>query len=410
MQNPVSLVHTRCCICGGGPAGIMLGFLLARAGVEVVVLEKHKDFFRDFRGDTIHPSTIELLYELGLLEEFLKVPHQEIEHLEASYNDQEFTIADFTHLPVHKKVLILMPQWDFLNFIEKHASQYKTFKIYKEANVTELVKVNNRVAGIRAETPAGMLEVRSALTVGCNGRRSTVRTLADLTVIDTGVPIDVLWFRLSKRSGDKEQTFGRISNGKFMVLLNRGDYWQCAYVISKGQFESKQSAGMEAFRNELASVTPFLSNRLDELKDWEDIKLLSVSIDHLEKWYSEGLLCIGDAAHAMSPIGGVGINLAIQDAVAAANILYRPLLNGEVITPSLLNRVQERRNFPRKVIQGIQIFIHKNVLGNISATAGSTTPPFIFRMMRKFPYLRRFPARLIGIGPRPEHVRTPGNS
>ena len=407
MQPAIKAHRTNCCICGGGPAGMMLGFLLARAGVEVIVVEKHKDFFRDFRGDTIHPSTIELIYELGLLEEFLKIPHQEIEQLTISYNSQEFIIADFTHLPVHKKVLALMPQWDFLNFLEKQASRYPQFTLFRETTVTALIKENQRVAGIRAETPQGTVEVRAAITVGCDGRSSTVRELAGLSVIHTGAPIDALWFRLSRKAGDPERTLGRFDHGRLMVLLDRDDYWQCAYVIPKGNFEQVKMRGIEDFRRELSSVSPFISNRRDELKDWDDFKLLSVSIDHLEKWYAEGLLCIGDAAHAMSPVGGVGINLAIQDAVATANALCKPLLCKQPLPLSLLKQIQQRRTLPRKLIQGMQVFVQKKLFSGAGSAGSSQKLPWPFVLLKKFPVLRRIPARFIGMGPRPEHIRTP---
>ena len=405
MDTPTKVEdNVHCCIAGGGPAGMILGFLLARAGLKVVVLEKHADFFRDFRGDTIHPSTIQILDELGLLDEFLKVPHQEVIELKAIFNDFEFTVADFSHLPVAKPVLGLMPQWDFLNFVAAQAARYSTFKLIKEAKVTGLLRDGKRITGVKAETPDGILHVKAKLTVGTDGRSSTVRQLAGLKVIKTGAPIDVLWFRLSQRSDDPPYTFGRFFNGNIMILLNRKEYWQCAYVIEKGDFEKIQKEGLENFREQLASVSPFLANRLTELKSWDDVKLLSVDIDHLEKWYDEGVLCIGDAAHAMSPIGGVGINLAIQDAVAAANILY-PHFSNKEIDVSVLKQVQDRREWPMRVVQRVQVIIQNIIRKGRGQT--NVKPPVLLRLFNLFPILRRIPARVVGLGIRPEHIRTP---
>lgn len=384
----------------------MLGFLLARAGIEVVVLEKHADFFRDFRGDTIHPSTIELMHELGLLDDFLKVPHQEVEHLDGQFNGINVRIADFTHLPVAKKVLALMPQWDFLNFISRQAAKYPTFTLLQEASVFELIKDGSRITGIKANTPTGVLEINANLVVGADGRNSDTRKLAGLHVINTGAPIDVLWFRLSKKTGaDPEQTFGRFDRGKMMVLLNRGDYWQCAYVIMKGDLENIKAKGLEGFREDIIAISPFFSDRVTELKDWNDVKLLSVAIDHLEKWYADGLLCIGDAAHAMSPVGGVGINLAIQDAVAAANILYPCLLNKKPVTEDVLEKVQKRREYPARFIQRLQVNIQKGIVQRRNST--NQKLPLLFKLLKWFPFLTRIPAKVVGMGIRPEHIKTP---
>lgn len=396
----------KCCICGGGPAGMMLGYILARAGIRVVVLEKHKDFFRDFRGDTIHPSTIQLVYELGILNEFLKVPHQELPKLSGVYNGVNFKLADFSHLPVVRKVIGLMPQWDFLNFIEKQASAYPTFHLQKEAEVVDLIWEGNRVIGVKARTPGGQEDIYADIVVGTDGRHSTVRQLAKLNVVKTGVPIDVLWFRLSHTAGDPDYTLGRFYHGKILITLFRGDYWQCAYVIPKGDFENMQAKGLDAFKNEILEVASFFGDRINELKDWDDIKLLSVAIDHLEKWYCDGLLCIGDAAHAMSPVGGVGINLAIQDAVATANILYKPLSENRAISTDILQQVQRRRTFPTKVIQRFQIFLHKGIISRKTDAAKAQKMPIFFRLLNHFPILRRLPARLIGLGVRPEHIKT----
>jgi len=385
---------------------MMLGYILARAGINVIVLEKHKDFFRDFRGDTIHPSTIQLMYELGILDAFLKVPHQELPRLNGVYNGVNFALADFSHLPVVRKVVGLMPQWDFLNFIEQQAIRYPAFHIMKEAEVTELIWQGDRVCGIKAETTSGLQEIHANLIVGTDGRSSTVRSLANLKVVETGVPIDVLWFRLSHKQGDPDYTLGRFSNGKIMVTLFRDTYWQCAYIIPKGNFESIKVRGLESFKQEIVEVADFFSNRVDELISWDDIKLLTVAIDHLEKWHCNGLLCIGDAAHAMSPIGGVGINLAIQDAVATANILCKPLAAHEQITEIMLKKVQDRRSFPTQVIQKAQAFLHRNIINRKSVSAVRQKMPLFFKLLNAIPLLRRIPAYLVGIGVRPEHIKT----
>src|SRR6266545_2522674 len=314
-------MSVRCCIAGGGPAGMMLGLLLARAGVDVVVLEKHADFLRDFRGDTVHPSTLEVMHELGLLEEFLKLPHQEVRELGGQIGEEFVKLADFSHLPTKCRFIALVPQWDFLDFLAEHARRYLTFKLIMQAEVADLIESEGRVAGVKTKTPDGPLDVYADLVVGADGRGSIVREKAGLEVQGFGAPMDVLWFRLSRKPSDGEQTLGRIVKGKMMVMLNRGDYWQCGYLIRKSEFENIKQRGIDAFRADVLSVAPFLRDRVNELNDWAPIKLLTVRIDRLLKWYRPGLLCIGDAAHAMSPIGGVGINLAIQDAVAAANIL-----------------------------------------------------------------------------------------
>lgn len=400
-------LNTNCCIAGGGPAGIMLGFLLARAGIEVVVLEKHADFFRDFRGDTIHPSTIQIMHELGLLDAFLQVPHQEVEQLRGNFNGIDLQIADFTHLPVAKPVLALMPQWDFLNFIAEHAEKYPAFTLLKQATVFDLIKESNRITGVKAHTPEGEIEIQANIVIGADGRSSDVRRLSGLKVIDTGAPIDVLWFRLSISKEDPPQTLGRFNRGKMMVQLYRGDYWQCAFVIMKGDLEHIKEKGIEGFREEILSVSPFFHDRVSELKDWNDIKLLNVAIDHLEKWYTDGLLCIGDAAHAMSPVGGVGINLALQDAVATANILYPYLKEKKPVSNDILKKVQDRREFPAKIIQRLQVNIQQGIVARRTNTTTQQKLPFLFKLLKMFPILTRIPARVIGLGVRPEHVKTP---
>jgi 2-polyprenyl-6-methoxyphenol hydroxylase-like FAD-dependent oxidoreductase len=409
----IEKVKTCCCVAGGGPAGMIAGFLLARAGVEVVVLEKHADFLRDFRGDTIHPSTLELMYELGILDEFLQRPHSELPKVGAQIGDFTVPVADFTHLPTHCKFIALMPQWDFLNFIAEKAKAYPQFCLRMESEVTELIEESGRIAGVRARTSEnhgnGILEVRADLTLGTDGRHSIVREKARLEVIDLGAPIDVLWMRLSRRPGDPDQTLGRLLAGKILVTLNRGDYWQCAYVIPKGDFDRIRQEGLPAFREGLGRVAPFLRGRTGEVKDWNDVKLLSVALDRLRRWWRSGLLCLGDSAHAMSPVGGVGINLAIQDAVAAANILAAPLLRGTGIGfDSQLRAVQKRREFPTRMTQRFQVFAHQRLIGPaLGNEAEIRRLPLPLRLLRRFPWLRRIPARAIGMGFRPEHVQTP---
>jgi 2-polyprenyl-6-methoxyphenol hydroxylase-like FAD-dependent oxidoreductase len=399
-------VQVRCCIVGGGPAGMMLGFLLARAGVDVVVLEKHADFLRDFRGDTIHPSTLELMHELGLLTDFLARPHQEVRQLRGQVGDVELTVADFSHLPTHCRFAAFMPQWDFLNFLAERGRGYPAFHLRMRAEVTGLVEDGGRVLGVLATSPDGPLEVRADLVVGADGRHSTVRERAGLRVVNLGAPIDVLWMRLPRRPEDPATPLGRFDRGQVFVMLDRGDYWQCAYVIPKGGFEEIRRRGLDAFRGAVAEIAPFLRDRVGELRGWDDIKLLTVIVDRLRRWYRPGLLCIGDAAHAMSPIGGVGINLAIQDAVAAANVLAAPLRDGSA-TVNDLRRVQRRREFPTWLTQCLQVFIQDRVIRRVLASRKRLTLPWPLRLVKRFPVLARVPARLIGLGIRPEHVRTP---
>ncbi|MGA9865684.1 MAG: FAD-dependent oxidoreductase [Acetobacteraceae bacterium] len=399
----MSASSTRCCIAGGGPAGMMLGLLLARAGVDVVVLEKHADFLRDFRGDTIHPSTLEILYELGMLEDFLKRPHQELRTLGGRFGDVGFEFADMRHLPTHCKFVALMPQWDFLDFIAAQAKRLPGFRLIMQAEVTDLIEEGGVIAGVRATTPDGALSVRAGLVVGADGRHSTVRARAGLQGIDLGAPIDVLWMRLSRHAGDPAQSLGQIEAGLMLVTLDRGDYWQCAFVIAKGGFDAIRENGLPAFRERIATVAPYLADRVDELADWDHIKLLTVSVDRLRRWYRPGLLCIGDAAHAMSPVGGVGINLAIQDAVATANILTPSLLRG-MPTPDELSRVQRRRELPTRVTQRAQVFVQDRVFRGVLGSTRTPTLPLALRLLRRFPRLRRLPARLVGMGIRPEHV------
>jgi len=397
---------TTCCIAGGGPAGMMLGFLLARAGIDVIVLEKHQDFFRDFRGDTIHPSTFELMNELGLLDDFLKIPHQEVRKLGARFNEQYVQMADFSHLKVAKPVLGLMPQWDFLNFIREKAGHYKNFHLLMEARFSELIIENEKVKGIKATTLQGTITIHADLVIAADGRDSSVREKAGLKVLNKGVPMDVLWFRLSKREGDPDQSLGNFYYGRILIMLERTDYWQCGYVIPKGDLAVIKERGLDALTKEIIEVVPFFKNRIDELKDWEQVKLLSVAINRLKKWYRDGLLCIGDAAHAMSPVGGVGINLAIQDAVAAANILYQPLKEKRVTT-AILKKVEQRRSFPTRVTQWMQINVQRSVISRGLEKQLGKKPPLGMRLLNRWPLLQRLPARLVGIGIRPEHIHTP---
>jgi 2-polyprenyl-6-methoxyphenol hydroxylase-like FAD-dependent oxidoreductase len=402
----VEKLQTRCVIVGGGPAGMMAGYLLARAGLRVAVLEKHADFNRDFRGDTIHPSTLELMHELGLLDDFLKQPHQEVRELRAVVNGQVVPVADFRKLPTRCKFIAFMPQWDFLNFLSSHAKRFPTFQLHMETDVVELLMEDSRVIGVRAKTPQGNLEVHADLVIGADGRHSTIQTRAGLEQLQFGVPIDVLWMRMSKKDDDPEQTFGFFQHGKLLVLIDRGDYWQAGFVIPKGQFDEIKERGLAQFQNDIVSFAGFLRDRVSELDDWSKIKLLTVQVNRLREWCCEGLLCIGDSAHAMSPAGGVGINLAIQDAVATANLLAEKLQRGPVHIGDL-RTVQARREWPTRLLQGMQIFIHRRVVTGRMSGEKKSSLPFVFRLLKWFPILRQLPARFIGLGPRPEHIRSP---
>jgi 2-polyprenyl-6-methoxyphenol hydroxylase-like FAD-dependent oxidoreductase len=346
------------------------------------------------------------MHELGLLDEFLKLPHQEVKQLGAQIGDDTVMLADFSHLPTHAKFLAFMPQWDFLDFLAAQGKRYPTFHLRMRAEVDELLKDGDRVVGLKAATPDGDLEVRADLVIGTDGRRSTVRNLAGLEVEDLGAPMDVLWMRLTRRPEDGDDTLGRIEPGRFFIMINRNDYWQCAFVIPKGGFNELRRKGLEAFRLAIVALKPSLSTRVQEIASWDDVKLLTVRVDRLKQWYRPGVLCIGDAAHAMSPIGGVGVNLAVQDAVATANILAAPLLEGRV-TEEDLRKVQKRRLLPTELTQALQVFIQNRVVTNVLTMTKQPKPPLFARMMDRFPLLRRLPARLIGMGFRPEHVKTP---
>ena len=384
---------------------MMLGFLLARAGVEVTVLEKHADFFRDFRGDTVHPSTLELMGELGLLEEFLKLPHQEIRELKLAVGDREYAGPDFSHLPTRCKFIALMPQWDFLNFLATQAKRYPGFRLLMNAEATGLIEDQGRVAGVKAKTDQGELEIRADLVVGADGRHSTVRERAGMEVQDFGVPIDVLWYRLAKSADEPSAVLGRLRNGKILVTIDRGDYFQCGSIIPKGAFEEIQRRGLEAFRAGIVSAAPFLADSVHELDSWDKVKLLTVQVNRLRRWHRPGLLCIGDAAHAMSPAGGVGINLAVQDAVAAANQLAARLRQGSV-TEDDLRQVQQRREMPVRRIQAGQVFVHRRMFGPDGQPFPLSWPARKLIALLA-PLLRRVGARVVGLGFRPEHIETP---
>jgi len=403
-------VSVECCVIGGGPAGMVLGLLLARAGVKTVVLEKHADFLRDFRGDTIHPSTLQVMHELGLLNRLLELPHSRIEELTVRFGDSDVTIASFKNLPIRCRFIAIMPQWDFLNFIAREAERYPSFGLRMKTEATDLIEEEGRIVGVRAEGPSGPLEIRAPLVVGANGRQSSLTHQAGLKSDELGVPMDVFWFRLSRRlPDDPPQAGGRFARGRILVLIPRMGYWQVGYVIPKGSAERVRSGGLEAFRETIVAAAPFARDRIQEIRTWEDVKLLTVRINRLRRWYRPGLLFIGDAAHAMSPVGGVGINLAIQDAVAAANAVAVPLREKRLTTADLA-RVQRRRELPTRATQKLQMVMQETVIRpTLSAENGMERIPIAIQLLRALPPLRRVPAYLIGMGLRPEHVRTPEN-
>jgi 2-polyprenyl-6-methoxyphenol hydroxylase-like FAD-dependent oxidoreductase len=386
-------------VAGGGPAGMMLGLLLARAGLRATVLEKHADFLRDFRGDTIHPSTLQVLHELGLADDFLRLRHTEVRQLAAAFGGRQFPIVDLGRLGVRYPFIAMIPQWDFLDFLTGASRAYRGFELRMQTEATGLLFAGNRVAGV--QTNAGPLA--ADLVVAADGRHSTLRTAAALEVVDLGAPIDVLWFRISRRPSDPAQALVRLDPGSIVVMLDRREYWQCAFVIAKGALDQVKARGLDAFRATLTRLMPFAAERLREIGSWDDVKLLTVQVNRLRTWYRDGLLCIGDAAHAMSPVGGVGINLAIQDAVAAANVLWA----GE-FSPRVLRSVQDRREFPTRVTQQFQILVQQRILSRVLASdADAANPPLVLRLLSRFALLRQIPARIVGVGVRPEHVRSP---
>lgn len=401
----MTTLRTQCCIVGGGPAGMMLGFLLARAGVKVVVLEKHGDFLRDFRGDTIHPSTLEVVGEIGLLDDFLKLPHHKLSRFAGQFGDRRVEIADLSHLPVRCPYIAMMPQWDFLDFLAAHGKGLPGFSLLMRGEARELIEENGRVVGVQATVNGESQEIRADLVVGADGRHSVVREKMGVTVHEIGAPMDVMWFQLPHEPSDASAVMGRFDAGSIFVMLDRGDYWQCAYVIPKGTAEAVRAAGIEKLRALIVRLMPFLADRVDTLKSVDDLKLLTVGVDRLEKWWGPGVICIGDAAHTMSPIGGVGINLAIQDAVAASNILAAPLRESR-LADSDLAAVQARRLFPARATQAAQVFIQNRVIAPALAGKGPIRAPWPVLLLDRFPLLRRLPARLMAMGVRPEHVQT----
>ena len=403
MPTPLA---TRCCIAGGGPAGMMLGYLLARAGVATIVLEKHGDFLRDFRGDTIHPSTLNLMSELGLIDDILKLPHQKVERLQGWVGDQRATIADFSGLPPPGNFIAMMPQWDFLNFLAGKARAFKPFTLLMRAEALSLIEEAGAVVGVNAQGPDGALTIRADLTIAADGRHSTLRQAAGLVRQDLGAPMDVLWFGVERKPGDDNETVGRFDAGRIFIRINRGDYWQCGYVIAKDGFEAVKARGIEAFRADAARLIDLPVARLAAIASFDDVKPLTVTVDRLARWHRPGFLAIGDAAHAMSPVGGVGINLAVQDAVAAANQLAAPLLAGRVSEADLA-AVEKRRMWPARVTQFVQVAVQNNIIAPTLAGSGPMRAPLVFRLTRRFAFLRRLLGRGIGLGARPEHIRTP---
>jgi 2-polyprenyl-6-methoxyphenol hydroxylase-like FAD-dependent oxidoreductase len=401
-----NVINSQCCIAGGGPAGMMLGLLLARAGIRTTVLEKHSDFLRDFRGDTIHPSTLELIHELGLLGAFLDLPHHRAKYIGAQFGERHLRLADFTSLPVQCGFVAFMPQWDFLDFLAVQGRNYPGFDLRMQAEVTQTIEQNGVVQGVRAKTAAGELEVRADLVVAADGRASTVRSCSGLKVDVLGAPMDVLWFSLPLESGDPDESSGHFDAGGILITIRRREHWQCGFVITKGTADALREQGIEALREKIVELAPLFKPRIDTLRTWDDVKLLTVAVDRLSQWHRPGLLLIGDAAHAMSPIGGVGVNLAIQDAVASANLLWEPLRDG-TMTEAVLAAVQRRRAWPTRVTQGLQLQVQNRFIKTVLAGSGQLAPPLPLRIISRVPMLQRLPARLIGLGVRPEHIRSP---
>ena len=406
------IIQTHCCVVGGGPAGMMLGYLLGRAGIETVVLEKHGDFFRDFRGDTVHPSTLQVMDELGLIDGFLKVPHQQLQKMDGQFGDDSIRIADLGRLHVKYPFIAMMPQWDFLNFLRESGKRFACLNVMMNATATDLIRSGDAVVGVTADTPEGPVEIRAGLTIGCDGRHSMVRERAGLEVEEIGAPMDVLWFRAGRRANETENLFARVQTGKMLVTFDRGDYWQCAYVIAKDQFDAVKARGLDVFRNDVIGMAPILSAGMADVKSWDDVKLLTVAINRLKRWTLPGLLCIGDAAHAMSPVGGVGVNLAIQDAVATANLLAAKLaaVKDSRGCPSEddLDAVRRRRTFPVRMTQTMQVVVQNNII-SVALKPGnqSLRAPLFARLVNAIPWLQGITARFVAIGVRPEHVHSP---
>jgi 2-polyprenyl-6-methoxyphenol hydroxylase-like FAD-dependent oxidoreductase len=398
---------SQCCVVGGGPAGMMLGYLLARAGVATTVLEKHGDFLRDFRGDTVHPSTLRIMDELGLLDEFLKRPHQALPVIGGWFGKEHIQLGDFRGLPPRYAFIAMMPQWEFLDFISGEAKKLPAFTLRMRASATALIESGGRVAGVRGSDAEGDFEVRADCTIGCDGRHSTLRAAAGFTIEDIGAPIDVLWFRVARDPAALDNTLARIAPGRMVVTLDRGNYWQCAFVVPKGGADALQRRPIEDFRAQVIEAAPILAPHVGDVHSWAEVKLLTVTVDRLVRWSKPGLLCIGDAAHAMSPVGGVGINLAVQDAVATANLLAAKLRAGQV-SANDLDAVRRRRLWPTKATQAAQVAIQNNVL--VPVLSGSNAElhvPLPLRLVTAVPALQRLAARLLGMGVRPEHVRSP---
>jgi 2-polyprenyl-6-methoxyphenol hydroxylase-like FAD-dependent oxidoreductase len=398
-------IQTSCAIAGGGPAGLMLGLMLAKAGVKVVVLEKHVDFLRDFRGDTIHPSTMQTMEELGFLDEFLKLPHVPATRFSLNFGNETVPLADFSKLDVKTPFIAMMPQWDFLNFIAAKAKAFPNFELLMETEAQDLISENGRVVGVKAMQHGMPLEIRADVTIAADGRGSVLREKAGLEVESQGAPIDVLWFRLPRLPGDSNQAQAQFRPGKIVIALNRGEYWQCAFVIPKGSNDVIRAQGLDRFRASISEVLPISKEQTEALTDWEQVKLLSVQVNRLKQWWQPGFLCIGDAAHAMSPVAGVGVNLAIQDAVCTANTLAAALKSGRGVPDKLLAEVQQRREWPTRMTQRLQLAVQDRILAKALASEDTFRPPFVLRMITKTPVLRRLPARIMAFGVRPEHVR-----
>jgi 2-polyprenyl-6-methoxyphenol hydroxylase-like FAD-dependent oxidoreductase len=406
-KQPTRPIKTRCCIVGGGPAGMMLGYLLGRAGIDVVVLEKHADFFRDFRGDTVHPSTLQVMDELGLIDGFLKLPHQQLQKMDGMFGGTSVRIADLGRVDTKYPFIAFMPQWDFLNFLRENGQRFASLKVMMSAEATDLIQRGDQIAGVRAKTPEGTIDIEADLTIACDGRHSIVRERAGLEVEEIGAPMDVLWFRAGRRPDETESVFARVEPGSMMVTFDRGDYWQCAYVIAKGQYDAVKARGLQSLLDDVARMAPILKPGLSDVKGWDDVKLLTVAINRLKRWSLPGLLCIGDAAHAMSPIGGVGVNLAVQDAVATANLLAEKLARG-CPSEEELDAVRRRREFPVKMTQRMQVVAQNNIISvALKPNGGPLKVPLVMRLITAVPWLQGITARFIGLGVRPEHVSSP---